>query len=606
MESEPTKGRQYAAALFLFLVVTFVFTYPTVFKLDTHLIGSPRGDKFQFIWNFWWTRHALFELGRLPFFCPVQYYPTGVSLALHDTTYFWAFLSIPLQSVFDLRTILGLFLLVSFPLNAMAFYHLARHVAGSHRGAVAGSLMFAFCPYLVGRFHVCHIQYLGVFMLPLFLLGIHRYCRSGHVRYLISAGIYFCLTALISYYYAAALALILACVLCYRAMVSRKDTRQRKRLLAHVIVFTVLVATLLAPFVLPALTQLSRGDYQFGEEPANNSADNSGDLISYLVPDTTIANWAGWEVSRRAAQWARGVNGALQGNILEKSVYPGWISILALLAAVLWRPLRSDCWPWALLAVSFFMLSLGPTLHVKGAVYFEKMLPYRFLSELPLFGIMRSPARLAVFIPLGAGLVVASGCARLKRLCRRDIYRIASLGLVLFVFFEFLPEQTYFSPNNYYRSPYYRRLADNPAPFAVLNVPVDYTAATGGGDIYVYAQTIHRKPILGGYVSREPDNALQTLRDYPFLKTLARRANGAMAIPAPTETGRREMRRTFTGLQVGRVVLHRPLLTPEEQAGLAAWFQPVLGEPVFVDPWIIVFTAPGGSPDFLPKNRQDR
>ena len=591
MDTDNAICRQYASALILFVAVTVIYTFPAVMNAGSHFIGSPRGDKFQFIWNFWWVRHAICDLGQLPFFCPLQYYPTGVSLALHDTAYFWSFLSIPLQSFLDLRTILNLFLLLCFPLNAMACYHLARQVTGNHGGAMVGGLLFAFCPYLIGRFHVCHIQYLGVFTIPLFLLELHRYCHRGRLRNMLAATGYFCLTAVISYYYAAAISLILAAMLVHGAIAARRDAARVKTLAIHMALFLAFTAAILSPFVGPGLNQLGRGDYRFTAEPSNTAEDNSGDLVSYLIPDTTLASWLGWEFSPPAARWARGVNASLKGNILEKSVYPGWVALIALMTAMLWRPVRFVCWPWVLLAGAFFVLSLGPTLHFKGGLYLEGVMPYRALSTIPLFGIMRAPSRLAIFISLGAAVAAAGCCAHIKRTGGGGACRWVAIALTLFVLMEFLPVQTYFTPNETYRSRYYRDLADVPTQFPVLNIPADFDAATGGGDIYVYAQTIHHKPIIGGYVSREPGYALQTRADFPILQAVSRRSGATADNLASPEDWRREMVRAIDALGIGRIILHRALLTPEAMAGLTARLEPVVGPPVFEDRWIVVFDA---------------
>ena len=119
----------------LHLIITFIITFPSLILFHSHYIGGPRGDKFQFIWNFWWMKYSIFDLHRLPFYCNMQYHPTGVSLALHDMTYFWSTLSIPFQTFFERGIILNIFLILCFPLNGMAFYHLAKEITKDHRGA---------------------------------------------------------------------------------------------------------------------------------------------------------------------------------------------------------------------------------------------------------------------------------------------------------------------------------------------------------------------------------------------------------------------------------------------------------------------------------------
>jgi hypothetical protein len=306
--------------------------------------------------------------------------------------------------------------------------------------------------------------------------GIRVNPEPGGLRHMVSAAGYFCLTVLISYYYAATLTLIMAIVVARQAVILRKETSRIKALSAHLFVFTALTATLLAPFVVPALIQMARGDYHFTIEAAS-----SGDLVSYFIPDTTLAYWQGWAIFESAARWAHGINASLGGHILEKSVCPGWTGRLAILSVAVWPGLRRRYWPWALLAASFFILLIGPTLHFKGSTYLEGLMPYRALSTLPLFGVMRSPSRISIFITLGAGLIVDGGCLQIKQVCSRHVYRMVALGLGLFILCEFLPVQGYLTPNSYYRSPYYRQLAGDPESYAIVNIPLDFSGAGGAG-----------------------------------------------------------------------------------------------------------------------------
>ena len=52
----------------------------------------------------------------------------------------------------------------------------------------------------------------------------------------------------------------------------------------------------------------------------------------------------------------------------------------------------------------------------------------------------------------------------------------------------------------------------------ILNLPVDFLGARGGGDQYVYDQTYHHQNIIGGYVSRESTIALRFMGKSDFLK----------------------------------------------------------------------------------------
>jgi hypothetical protein len=582
------------STLILHIIITFIFTIPFLLYFNSHFVGGPRGDKFQFIWNFWWVKHSILDLHKFPFFCNLQYYPTGVSLALHDMTYFWSILSVPFQFFLDPALILNLFLFLCFPLNGMAFYHMAKEITKEHRGALAGSLIFAFCPYLIGRFHVCHIQYLSVFFIPLFLLELWRYSQYPSLVNLIKASIYFFLTSLISYYYGAALSLILISFFIYQAICLKNKSSYPGRLIKlsfNILITFSLIIILMSPFMVPALIQINRGDYQSAKEPFNSIEDNSGDLVSYFIPDTTLASWKGWSLSKSGERWMSRFNASISGNILEKSVYPGLISLISIGMAIFFKAFREKAWPWLLLALSFWIISLGPTLFVFGKPYLKGLLPYSIFRIIPIFNIMRAPTRFAFFITLGGGMLVALGISQLRKNFSLRSYRILTVIITAVILVEFLPTPTYLTPNNIFISNFYYYLQKDPDEFSILNIPVDFFGATGGGDIYVYAQTIHEKPIIGGYVSREPVYALSTLNESDFLQAITSGTNDESSGLPLTEKGYKEMPDTLKCLNIGYVILHKSLLSYDDFLRAIKWIEPGLGRPIFEDEWIRVYSA---------------
>ena len=54
----------------------------------------------------------------------------------------------------------------------------------------------------------------------------------------------------------------------------------------------------------------------------------------------------------------------------------------------------------------FFVLSLGPFLHIGGTVYDSVVLPYGWLEKIPGLGIMRAPIRFHLMTYLGVCLLV--------------------------------------------------------------------------------------------------------------------------------------------------------------------------------------------------------
>jgi hypothetical protein len=590
--------RVWAGVALFHLCATGIATWPAPAHLDSDLFGAPRGDKYLFLWVFWWVRHALLELHQLPFATQLQYYPTGVSLALHDMTWFWSLLAVPLQGILDPRLVLNLVLVGSLPLNGLAFFRLAREVSGSAWGALAGSALFAYCPYTIARFQLSQVSLVGVFFVPLCLLGLWRYRQSGRGADLAKAGVFAALQSLTSWYYGVALGLVAAAFLLGHALASRASWSAAwwGRLARHAALAGAAAALLVAPFAAPIALELRRGAY----ERETTRADyryleaSSGDLLSYFVPSYASASWRGWDLAPGLAELRARLRASLRGNTVEKSVYPGWVAWGALGFALAAPGLRRRAGPWVALALGGFVLSLGPTLQVGGATRLDGLLPGRLLAELPILEIVRGPARFAVFLSAGAGVALALAIARVaeRRGERRGIG--AALACLALGALELWPAPVSLVPFDTWRSPFYERVRGEPGDFTLLDVPVDYTGALGGGDVYGYAQTLHRRPIVGGYVSREPDRVRETLRASPFLQAIEQRQYEPDKRLRLGDAGLADLRPTLARLRVRYVVLHRGVLRGSEWSRVDAWIASALGEPVYDDRWIRVYGAPAG------------
>ncbi|MFN2185346.1 MAG: hypothetical protein ACK2UU_15260, partial [Anaerolineae bacterium] len=81
----------------LYLVVALVATWPLVRHLGTHVPGSETWafDEYTFIWNSWWLRYSLFDLGQNPLYSTHTFYPLGISLVLYTYNLFNALISLP-------------------------------------------------------------------------------------------------------------------------------------------------------------------------------------------------------------------------------------------------------------------------------------------------------------------------------------------------------------------------------------------------------------------------------------------------------------------------------------------------------------------------------
>lgn len=579
----PWSGRELAAILGVHVLLTLIMTWPALLVAHHDWLGIPRGDKFQFVWIFWWVKYALLELGQLPGFTHLQYHPTGVSLALHDMTYFWSLLSVPLQVVLDPRVVLNLFLLICFPLNGLCCYLLAREVTGSRAAALAASVVFAYCPYLMGRFRVSHIQYLGVFFIPLFARCLWRYARDGEGRHLRVAGVWLALQSLVSFYYGLGLSLVLAAFVADRLRVGRPMPRT---VAIHTASLALIAGAILAPVALPMLRAATAAESTRTEH--ENLGENSADLVAFAVPDHTMAPWRGWWLTDGTRALRARIDAGTHGSRYERSVYPGWCSWAALGIVLATPTLRRRHWPWALLMGGFALVALGPDLYVAGREL-PGLMPASLLAWLPGFDMLRSATRFSAFTMLGAAILTAVAIVHLgaRRPGRKTAIVAAVWGTIACAEFAALPVAHF--PFDTWLSPYYGTIARDTRDVAVLNVPVDFRDPRGGADLYEYAQLVHRKPIVGGYVSREPEAVFETLDASPFLQALETRDYAEAPHLLLDDAGRADANETLERLRIGYVVVHRQLLAPDDWPRVNAWLGDLLGAPAFEGRWIAAY-----------------
>jgi len=91
--------RVHTLVIALYALLAIVSTWPLVRHLGTHVPGSYTWafDEYTFLWNTWWLRYSLFDLGQNPLYSTHTFYPLGISLAFYTYNLFNAIVSLPLQ-----------------------------------------------------------------------------------------------------------------------------------------------------------------------------------------------------------------------------------------------------------------------------------------------------------------------------------------------------------------------------------------------------------------------------------------------------------------------------------------------------------------------------
>ena len=478
--TQPSLRRRLALLVAVPLLAYFasfvLLTYPLILRFQTHLFGDA-GDALLGVWGMWWVDHAVRVLHQSPWWTSYLYAPDGVSLLAHNLTPFNGFAGILLLRFLTLAEASNVMLVFGFVVGGLTAFWLAREVSGSYLGALAGGFTFTFSNY-----HFAHAQ--GHYMLvalewvPLFALCWLRLTRAPSLGRALAAAGALCLVLLCDYY-GFICCIFLGIILMVYEAAARRDAWYLLRPPARVPALGFVVAALLlcGPLVVPLLGAAP------GLAGAHPAGEFSLDLLALFVPG---GHWR--YASLTQAYWSR-----LPGNIHESSVHVGLSSVAIAIYVWFGRARRPEVrrWFWALGV--FFVLALGPVLHLGGHALGRPWLPYAWLARVvPALDLSGVPVRLVLAVPMCLAAIWAVGLASLTG--TRGGRRWAVLLFALLCF-ELLPAPI---PTTQIEvPPAYQALLRRPEPGAL----VDGTTAMPQ---QMWLQTLHHRPMAFGYVSRVP------------------------------------------------------------------------------------------------------
>jgi hypothetical protein len=501
----------------LYVLATLVLCWPLSVRIGTHLPLSST-DLWLGVWDFWWWRQSLFELGTSPYFTDHLFFPHGISLAFTDSA-LNVLATLPISLAWGVEAAYDVALLAGFQLAAFFAYLLVRHLVREPRAAFLAGLLYGFTPMHFEE-ALDHVNAASVQFAPLFVLTLLRTCREGGRGPLVGLALAAAANALASWYWAVVAAGVgLALVL--RELLARDRPRPAARVLRDLAVAAALAAALVLPFAWPLLRAIGE-DYPFhgfGVDPA-----------FWFVPS---------EHNPVLGSLTKGVREAHGLRLtVDHLPYLGLVPVvLATLAALRpgWGGPRRGL--WAGMAVVLLALAVGTPLTVLGRTFEGAWTPYAAFEHLPLLGRLRTPSRfqLWAFVPLA--VLCGGALAAIFRGPRPWLGW--ALGAAIVVEYLWLP----FPTQPVAVHPYYRELARDPEAGAVLPIPLP---ASNWDTRALHDQTVHGRPIVGGTGPYHPAEVLRELRADPFLDGLARN-EPVVREPDPAALAR---------LGIGTVVVH--------------------------------------------------
>jgi hypothetical protein len=481
------------AAILVYVVLTIVMTWPLIRYLGTHFM-SPDTDVFVAYWGNWWVPHAL-STGRNPYLTDHLMYPAGFNLIAFAFSPLMALAAIPLGWILPPITTYNLLVLATIVLCSVAMDQLVRYLTGNAWAALIAGITFGFAPAAVAV-RGPDPSLAALFWIPWAALLLTRLMRDARVRDAVLLPVTIGLAFLTKPQVAALTLLFCGIYLPGLAWVERK--RWHRLAIRRLLLAGLLPLLILSPFLFLAWQAVQQPG---GESIFRSDAEHyQADLLAYVVPPQDHPLLGFWTETIHQERF--GVN-------RQYWSYVGIVPLFLLLYAALSRPRKAL--PLLLTGLMLFVLALGPYLRFNGQAYEAIKLPYGLVAG--LFSVMglNWPNRINLALMVAVSALVGLACARIYARSKKAWI----LGLIaLLVVSEYLviPLPVALAPPH---SVFYDQMAADGEDYAIVDLPL----ARDAGEVHLYYQTFHHKPIVGGWTPRVPTGAFALIDANPLLAT---------------------------------------------------------------------------------------
>ncbi len=510
--------------LFTYSLLTIAFTWPTAAHSMTAIPGDGF-DGWQNYWNLWWIKEALLVKQTHFFFTDSLYPPTGVSLLFHTLNYFNGLWSLPFQLTLGLTPTYNLVVLFHFVMAGYGVYLLAlytlsqlrivQNISQQYTAAFTAGFIFTFSPFHMAHL-LGHMQVFSLTWIPFYILWLWRLLNTWRLsmvagtkhlsdnqivfsnslsetkshrgtfkRDLSMATLSLILVTSIDWYHTLYMLLFSALALLWVVWQVWWSGYLRLwpllQLSFGLSLMGLFFSLLFSPLIIPMVQEARTADYMrpnFAE-----SVILSADLLAFFVP------------SELHPVWGRSTLGLYENfttTTSERLVFAGITPLI--LGGIAYWLYRHKPWVqfWGLSTLSFFLLALGPYLHIQGHIirWNETPIPMPYLllyKAIPFINITRSLSRYDLLVMLNLGILVTIAMTRLR------IW--GQLSLLMLIAFEFLAVPYPISQVD--TPPFFQNLATDPDPYTIAYLPMNWDRP-----VPLLYQTTHRHKLLTAYTSR--------------------------------------------------------------------------------------------------------
>lgn len=497
--------KRHIIALLIFIILTAVFTFPLILKMDTSCPGFSSTDELLApVWNYWYWQYSL-RNGVNHWETDIIAYPFGMKIYGDFSPFVYSAWIALLSTVFNHIAVLNIQILLNFILTGFFMYLLVYEVSKSRMAGVLSGIIFTFSPQHFMRSWQ-HITLSYFQWMPLYIFALFKLKEFCTLKRAVYAGLALFLVASFDLHY---LFFMFVATLLFAGLAVIYNRSGFKRILKYLFVTGAL------SFVL-TMSQFYKYVLRiFFEHSGVSSAQNilsrpfedlfaqSARPLSYLLPST--------EHPILGSFTKMFVGSPLYGNSLtEHNLYLGIsVLIMAFVGARLYIKRKKEdgtsrqeqfafrFFFW--LAVVSWVFSQPPWWNILGIKFpMPSLLIYKFLP------MVRGYCRFGVLLSLSLAVLAGFGLKYWFKDFHSQAKKRLILGCIcLVVIFDFWndPSSHVIDLSRYNKA--YDWIREQKGDFVIAEYPLD----TGGpNDFYKYFQTIHEKRMINGTVPGTPAN----------------------------------------------------------------------------------------------------
>jgi hypothetical protein len=565
-------------ATLVYTLVAILITYPLILNLSSSIVGS--GDCYEYVWVLWRVKQVVLGSGGGLAYLPWLNHPVGMYHPFMLTMLTVDLTALPLLLIFPPHIVYNLLILSGFVFCGLSAYWFTSELTRNRKAGLVAGFVFGFFLNKMGHVIGGHLPQTMAYWVPLFALFLWRVVWMPTWRGGLICGLVLVPTLLVHPMHVAYFVLpVTLATLLYALIELRRGLLEQRRLWILLLVFGI-AAFVVVPIWWPSiLAEMDEG--YLGS--AGGTVKYSTDLLAFFTPSPYHP--------------VLGPAGLLPGyldevfpsrtTLYEGLAYPGLLVVLLGIWALVkhWR----QAWIWGLLAMVCMVLALGPILKVGGeAVVYTVdeyqtniVLPYALIKSLPLFSASRTPGRFNETASFALAVLAAFGFDALSQQLKGRWVSFTLVGiLAIGIVFEMLAMLPL--PSSETTIPrVLHAIAAEDGTGALLHAPPLEKGKTKRAALYY--QTVHERPIGGGYVHRSLPEAK------PWEATLnglirADQAEGDI-VPRPDLAQRRDWLRYF---DIDYIILNKD----ETGDDYRPFIEELIGAAVDEDDEVAAFAVP--------------